>query len=103
MRKGVPIRMPQSVRFTVVAWTRTSSSSSRGAGLSTSAIWTTFGGPYLVRTAAFTDSQSGGLHLMAWYSWRGDARGWHALELQERQQVEQQREQACHAAGLQAG
>lgn len=40
---------------------------------------------------------------MAWYSWRGDARGRHALELQERQQVEQQREQACHAAGLQAG
>src|ERR687888_647234 len=43
--KGLTASHPQSVRLTVVAWTLTSSSPSPGAGLSTSAIRTTSGGP----------------------------------------------------------
>jgi hypothetical protein len=44
-KKGLPARKPQSVRFTVVAWTLTSTWLSLGVGLSTSAIRTTSGGP----------------------------------------------------------
>ena len=42
---GLAARRPQSVRFTVVAWTLTSTSSSLAAGFSTSATRTTSGGP----------------------------------------------------------
>jgi len=45
---GLPARKPQSVRFTVVAWTRTSTSWSPAVGVSMSAIRITSGGPYLV-------------------------------------------------------
>jgi hypothetical protein len=44
-KKGLPDRNPQSVRFTVVAWTLTRTSLSLTAGFSTSAIRTTSGGP----------------------------------------------------------
>jgi hypothetical protein len=44
-KKGLPARKPQSVRFTVVALTLTSTWLSLGVGLSTSAIRTTSGGP----------------------------------------------------------
>ena len=56
---GSAARKPQSVRFTVVAWTRTSTSPSPGTGEGTSTIRTTSGGPYLLRTAAFTALRSG--------------------------------------------
>jgi hypothetical protein len=49
---GLAARNPQSVRFTVVAWTLTSTAWSLAAGFSTSTTRTTSGGPYLVRTAA---------------------------------------------------
>jgi len=42
---GRPDLTPQSVRFTVVAWTLTSTSPGAGAGVATSAIPTTSGGP----------------------------------------------------------
>jgi len=42
---GLAARRPQSVRFTVVAWTLTRTSPSLAAGLSTWAIRTTPGGP----------------------------------------------------------
>ena len=51
--KGLAARNPQSVRFTVVACTLTSTWLALTAGFSTSAIRTTSGGPYLVCTAAF--------------------------------------------------
>ena len=44
---------PQSVRFTVVACTLTSTSSSAATGFGTSITRTTSGGPYLSYTAAF--------------------------------------------------
>jgi hypothetical protein len=53
MGNGWAARMPQSVRFTVVAWTLTSTSPSLTAGRGTSVTRTTSGGPYLVWTAAF--------------------------------------------------
>jgi hypothetical protein len=43
--RGLPARNPESVRFTVVAWTLTSTWWFLGVGLSTSAIRTTSGGP----------------------------------------------------------
>ena len=46
--KGLAARKPQSVRFTVVACTLTRTSWPVIAGLSTSAIRTTSGGPYRV-------------------------------------------------------
>ena len=49
---GSAARKPQSVRFTVAACTRTSTSCSSIAGSSTSRIRTTSGGPYRVWTAA---------------------------------------------------
>ena len=51
-KNGVPPRNPQSVRFTVVACTLTSTSSSRTVGRGTSITCTTSGGPYRVWTAA---------------------------------------------------
>src|SRR5918994_167369 len=57
---GLAARRPQSVRFTVVAWTLTSTSPSPGAGLDTSATRTTSGGPYRVRTAAFIGRRRSG-------------------------------------------
>jgi hypothetical protein len=48
LMKGLAARKPLSVRFTVVAWTLTSTSLSLAVGFSTSAIRTTSGGPYLV-------------------------------------------------------
>jgi hypothetical protein len=42
---GFALRKPQSVRFTVVAWTRTSASSSFGTGRATSSSRRTSGGP----------------------------------------------------------
>jgi hypothetical protein len=51
MKNGLAARQAQSVRFTVVAWTLTSSPFSLAAGFSTSEIRTTSGGPYLVWTA----------------------------------------------------
>jgi transposase InsO family protein len=50
---GWQARKPQSVRLTVVAWTRTSISSASGAGRGTSMMCTTSGGPLRVVTAAF--------------------------------------------------
>jgi hypothetical protein len=44
-KKGRPARKPQSVRFTVVAWTLTRTWLSLRVGLATSAIRTTSGGP----------------------------------------------------------
>jgi hypothetical protein len=52
MKNGFAARVPQSVRFTVVALTATRNSSGPTTGAGTSAIRTTSGGPYLVRTAA---------------------------------------------------
>ena len=49
---GLAARRPQSVRFTVVACTLTSTSRSLTAGLSTATTRTTSGGPYRSRTAA---------------------------------------------------
>jgi hypothetical protein len=51
--QGSAARKPQSVRFTVAAWTRTMTSSGCACGVGTSEIRTTSGGPYRVRTAAF--------------------------------------------------
>jgi len=45
LTKGLAARKPLSVRFTVVAWTLTSTWLSLAVGFSTSAIRTTFGGP----------------------------------------------------------
>ena len=45
MKNGSAARKPQSVRFTVVAYTLTSTSCSFAVGVSTSAIRTTSGGP----------------------------------------------------------
>jgi hypothetical protein len=53
MKNGLAPRMPQSVRFTVVAWTLTSTSWSVADGVGTSTTRTTSGGPYRVCTAAF--------------------------------------------------
>ena len=53
MKNGLGPRKPQSVRFTVVAWTLTSASLSLAVGVGTSTTRTTFGGPYRVCTAAF--------------------------------------------------
>ena len=52
MKKGFAARHAQSVRFTVVARTWTSTSWGPMVGLATSAIRTTSGGPYSVWTAA---------------------------------------------------
>src|SRR6478609_7059296 len=52
MKNGFAARVPQSVRFTVVAWTATRNSLGPTTGAGTSLIRTTSGGPYLVRTAA---------------------------------------------------
>ena len=46
--KGLAARKPQSVRFTVVACTLTSTSWSLTVGFSTSEMRTTSGGPYRV-------------------------------------------------------
>ena len=64
---GLPDRNPQSVRFTVAARTLTSTSSSPAAGLSTSAIRITSGGPYRAWMAALIANhdrrRSARLHL----------------------------------------
>jgi hypothetical protein len=52
MKNGFAARMPQSVRFTVVACTATRTSPGPTSGTGTSVICTTSGGPYVVRTAA---------------------------------------------------
>ena len=52
VKRGVPPRNAQSVRFTVVACTLTNTSWSRTAGVVTSITRTTSGGPYRVCTAA---------------------------------------------------
>ena len=51
-KNGFAARMWQSVRLTVVAWTRTSTSSSFGTGRSTSSTRSTSGGPYRSWTTA---------------------------------------------------
>ena len=45
MKNGFPARIPQSVRFTVVAYTRTNTSPGPTIGVGTSVIWTTSGRP----------------------------------------------------------
>jgi hypothetical protein len=52
MKNGFAARVPQSVRFTVVACTATRTSSRPTWGAGTSPMRTTSGGPYRVRTAA---------------------------------------------------
>ena len=52
MKNGFAARVPQSVRFTVVACTATRTSPRPTSGAGTSVIRTTSGGPYPVRTAA---------------------------------------------------
>jgi hypothetical protein len=52
MKKGLAARMPQSVRFTVVACTATRTSPGPTSGAGTSVMYTTSSGPYVVRTAA---------------------------------------------------
>ena len=65
MKNGFAARVPQSVRFTVVAWTATRNSLGPTTGAGTSLIRTTSGGPYLVRTAALmTRTLRAGLGLM---------------------------------------
>ena len=52
MKRGLPARTPQSVRFTVVACTATRTSPGPTSGADTSVRCTISGGPYVVRTAA---------------------------------------------------